>query len=717
MSSRSERPLDSLLYPSSVAVVGASESETKFGGRVLSYLVRFGFKGQIYPINSRHREILGLTCYPDIESLPEAPDVVVVAVPNRYIYDVLVQCCNRRVKNAVILSSGFAETGQAGRTRQEEIKYLASQVGMRIVGPNCLGIISSPHRMPLSATSTLQRGILLEGSIGFVSQSGAMAGSFLNRAQDRHVGLRYMISTGNEADLEIAEFIDYMVDDPGTAVIAAFIEGVRNPERFLQVADKALAAGKPIVALKVGRSERGASAARSHTGALTGTDGIYQGLFQQKGIVRVDTFEALLETAMLFSRAKLPGGDRIAVISSSGGAAGLVADHAAELGLNLVELTAETAAKVAGILGLERVQNPVDFGSMQSEDIGVVPRILEAYQQAPNVDAILGVMTTMPWLMPTAEAFVHHARNSCKPIVVLSMAGSLADDAIRVMEAEQIPVFLSSLDCLKAMRGWLWRADFLRDANARSNSPVIASPPHLDTIRAALAQAPAITEPEAKSILAAYGIPITHEEVARTAVEAAQAAVRIGFPVAVKIVSPDIPHKTEARGILLNLMDEKAVARAFDEVIANAYAFCPKAEIQGVLVQEMVPRALETIVGVSTDEDFGPSVTFGLGGVFAELLRDVSVRLVPLDCWDAHMMIQEIKAYQVLGGVRGQARRDLFAVEDVLLKLSTLASDLHDCIDEIDLNPLMVLAQGEGVKVADALVVPKRQHHDHVRTL
>ncbi|MGQ9676143.1 MAG: acetate--CoA ligase family protein [Chloroflexota bacterium] len=711
MGSDQGHQLDALLYPRSIGVIGASDAMNKWGGRILTYLINYGYRGTVYPVNSKYREVMGLRCYPDLRSLPQAPDTVVMAVPNRFIPDLIKECAEIGARNAVIITSGFAETGEAGRGRQEEVKRLARQAGLRIVGPNCLGITSSSHRMALTASLALQAGVLLEGSIGFVSQSGAMAGSFLNRAQDRGIGLRYMISTGNEVDLELAEFIDYMVDDPGTEVIAAFIEGARNPGRLLKAFSKALQVNKPIVVLKVGRSERGSRSARSHTAALTGSDTAYDAIFKQNGVIRVDTFDGLLDTIKLLSKARLPKGSGIGVVTSSGGACGLISDRSQEIGVDIPDLTPTIAAEIAEAMGLDSVENPIDVGSAQSggPEGEVLLRIIKGYDADPKISALLAVLTTMPGLKPTGEALAAYARTDRKPVIVLSTAGSVADEALRIVEEAGIPVFQTMDEGLKAIKGWVWRARFMSGAEARTISSSRGPAPDVAAIKASLAgKKSALTEPEAKAILAAYGIPITKETVATSGRQAARIAREIGFPVALKIVSPDILHKTEAGGIKLNLKSEREVLAAFDEVMASARACKPTPRIEGALVQEMVSDGVEAIVGMSKDRDFGPTLMFGLGGVFVELLKDVAVRLAPINAWDASEMVREIKSYRVLEGLRGRAPRDVAAIEDVLLKLSRLTSDLADLIDEIDINPLMVLADGRGARAVDALIVLKK---------
>ena len=703
-----KHPLDSLLYPRSVAVVGASDNPGKWGGRVLTYLVNYGFPGTIYPINNKYEQVLGLPCYPNLKALPRAPEVVALAVPHRFVPDIMGECAERGVKHVVVITSGFGEIGEEGRARQDRVASLAREAGIRLLGPNCLGLTSSAQRMALTATLALHAGVLLEGSIGLVSQSGALAGSFLNRAQDRHVGLRYMISTGNEADLELAEFIDYMVDDPEVKVIATFIEGVKNPARFLAAIDRAAEADKPIVALKVGRSERAARAARSHTGSLTGTDTAYDALFKQKGVVRVDTFDGLLETSMLLASASPPNGEGIGAVTSSGGACGLLADRSVEIGVKLADLSAATAASVAAVLGLETVQNPVDLLAQQSNDPAPLPKILAALAADENVAAILAAITTMPGLEALAETSVEYARGGRKPLLVLSTAGSVADEALQIVGRAGIPVFTAVDECLKAVRGWVWRARFRMGAEMRGTPPEGGAPADLEALRASLIRkGRPLTEPEAKAVLAAYGIPVTRERVAGSGRQAVECARAIGYPVALKIVSPDILHKTEAGALRLGLQTDEAVLAAYEEVVASARAHRPEARIEGVLVQEMVADGLEVVVGTARDADFGPLILFGMGGIFVELLRDVAVRLAPINRWDAREMVREIRAYPILKGARGQSRRDEAAVEDVLLKLSRLLSDLGDLVEEVDLNPLLVLADGKGAKVADALIVPK----------
>lgn len=700
-------PLDSLLYPRSVAVIGASDSEAKWGGRALIHLLKAGFRGKIYPVNNKYEELLGLRCYHDVRSLPEEPDTVLLAIPNRYICDTIVECCELGVKNAVIISSGFAEAGEAGKARQEDIKRLAGDSGLRMVGPNCLGIVNVAHRLALSAALVLRSDDLLGGNAVILSQSGAMSALFTHRAFDRGMGLRYVVSTGNEVDLELSDFIDYVVEDPDVSVIGLFIEGVRNPRGFLEAIDKAWQADKLVVALKVGRSEVGARAAHSHTAALAGSDTTYDAIFRQKGVIRVDTFDGLIDTMLLLSKTKPATADGLGVVSASGGECGLIADRSVEIGVSLPPLKPEAAAEIASAMGLDAVQNPIDLLSRQRDDPELMPKLISAFDADPDIGALLAVGTMVPELEWINRPLADYAGTGRKPLLAVSTAGSAALPAIAEMKDAGVPVFYDTDECLKAVRAWVWRS---RIAGRAVEVPTVSGPPaeQVKEIRAWLTgRRTAPTEPEAKAILAAYGIAIAREEVAVTGEQAVEIARRIGFPVALKVVSPEITHKTEVQGVRLNLRDEGEVRLAFQQIMTSARAHVPEAHLEGVLVQEMVSDGLEAIVGISMDADFGPTIVFGLGGIFVELLRDVAVRLVPIDGWDARNMIREIKAYRLLEGFRGQPPRDVPAVEDALLKLSRLASDLGDLIEEIDLNPLMVLAEGRGVKVVDALFVPR----------
>jgi acetyltransferase len=359
-------------------------------------------------------------------------------------------------------------------------------------------------------------------------------------------------------------------------------------------------------------------------------------------------------------------------------------------------------------MGLDRIQNPVDTGGQQAGHADIMTRVLAAYDADPKISAVLAALATSPNLERAGQALAAYARTGSKPVIAMALAGSVALQATRPLDEVNVPVLSGTDEALKAIRCWFWQARFQRTAQERAEPFACASAPTVETIRVGLAgRHGALTEPEAKRILADYGIPITDEAVATSADEAAEAASRIGFPVVLKIVSPQITHKTEAKGIQLNLTSEAAVRAAYDEIVANARAYRPDAHIEGVLVQEMVPGGLETIVGMSIDRDFGSTIVFGLGGIFVELLRDVAVRHVPLNHWDARQMVREIRSYAILEGARGQPRRDITAVEDVILKLSRLAADLGDLIEEIDVNPLIVLADGAGAKVVDALMVLK----------
>jgi acetyltransferase len=706
--------LSPLLNPESVAIIGVSKSSSRIGGRLFKYLSKHGYKGSLSLVNPKYKELKGVKCYPRISDIPIPIDCALIAVPEKNVISVLSECADSNVRAAVVFSSGFAEMGSYGKKKQRKIKELAKTKNLRICGPNCIGLINFNNHVALSFSQFLEIDTLIPGNIGFISQSGALGGSLVNRAQDKNIGLSYFISSGNEADLGVSDFIEYLVlHDEKTKVIAALIEGFKDGSKFVEAAELALKHRKPIIVLKIGDTEAGKKAAASHTGALVGSDSVIDAVFNQKGVIRVHNYDELLQTASLFSKGKIPKGNRVGILTSTGGGGIIMADYYTKLGLIVPELsqkTRELASKEISSFG--QVANPFDLTGQIFSDPEMFGRCMKLFMEENNFDIIQVNVSMVAGQSSEKRALyiLESARGSLKPIVTWWAAGSLSEPGIKILSDSEIALFRSPERCAMAVKSLVKYYQLLE---TRSDSTKYRYDHDysisLDSAKNILdAGDTCLSEHQSKALLKVYGIPVTRENVAKSPHEAISFAEEIGFPVVLKIDSLDITHKSEAKAIRLGVKSKEEILQFYEEIIENVEKYDPKARINGVLVQEMTRSGTEVIVGMSEDPQFGPTIAFGLGGIFVEVLKDISLRVVPLLKSDAELMVRETKGYEILRGLRGKNRSDIEAVIDVLLRISILAEDWKHYIFEIDINPLIVFDEGHGVKALDALVVLKK---------
>ncbi len=706
--------LSPLLNPESVAIIGVSKSSSRIGGRLFKYLSKHGYKGSLSLVNPKYKELKGVKCYPRISDIPIPIDCALIAVPEKNVISVLSECADSNVRAAVVFSSGFAEMGSYGKKKQRKIKEIAKTKNLRICGPNCIGLINFNNHVALSFSQFLEIDTLIPGNIGFISQSGALGGSLVNRAQDKNIGLSYFISSGNEADLGVSDFIEYLVlHDEKTKVIAALIEGFKDGSKFVEAAELALKHRKPIIVLKIGETEAGKKAAASHTGALVGSDSVIDAVFNQKGVIRVHNYDELLQTASLFSKGKIPKGNRVGILTSTGGGGIIMADYYTKLGLTVPELsqkTRELASKEISSFG--QVANPFDLTGQIFSDPEMFGRCMKLFMEENNFDIIQVNVSMVAGQSSEKRALyiLESARGSLKPIVTWWAAGSLSEPGIKILSDSEIALFRSPERCAMAVKSLVKYYQLLE---TRSDSTKYRYDDDysisLDSAKNILdAGDTCLSEHQSKALLKLYGIPVTRENVAKSPHEAISFAEEIGFPVVLKIDSLDITHKSEAKAIRLGVKSKEEILQFYEEIIENVEKYDPKARINGVLVQEMTRSGTEVIVGMSEDPQFGPTIAFGLGGIFVEVLKDISLRVVPLLKSDAELMVRETKGYEILRGLRGKNRSDIEAVIDVLLRISRLAEDWKHYISEIDINPLIVFDEGHGVKALDALVVLKK---------
>jgi acyl-CoA synthetase (NDP forming) len=703
--------MDRLLKPRSIVVVGASEKRNSAGRQVVENLRLLKFSGRIFPVNPKYRQILGFKCYPNVLDIPEVADCAAIMVSRKQVLPVLAELVEKGVKAAWVFASGFAEAGEEGKRLQMEMENLARKSGLLLCGPNCVGVINVAGHVGLCSAPLSES--LRPGQVGGVIQSGSVCLALANSA--RGVGFSYLISTGNEAVLDSTDYMSYLLEDPDTKIVVAFIEGFKSPKKFLRLTERAIDVGKPLIILKVGRSRLAQRAILTHTGALAGSDAVHEALFKQRGVIRVHDLDELLETAELFLKSPLPEGNGVGMITVSGGQIGMMGDLAQGLELNFPELSAKAKERLGEVLpSFVNVTNPLDaWGIGNLEE--VYPVCAKILAEEETVDVLVISQDSPPGLAPmqakqyenVARAAIEVAHDTKKPVVVFSNVSGGFDRRIReILDRGGVPLLQGTRESLKALEKLIWYAKFLR-RRAKITRDRLEPPRDLEEVKRHLQRSSGtLSEYETKQILRRYGIPCTVEEMTHSIEEAMRAAQRIGYPIVMKAQSTHIQHKTEAGVIRLNIKSNAELLTAYNEIIANAKRYDPQAAIDGILVQEMLPReeGLEVIVGIWQDKEFGPVIMFGLGGVFVEVLKDISLRVLPITRQDAFEMINEIRGYRLLEEFRGRPRLDQEAIVDVLLRVSCIAMDLKNEVLSIDINPLLVFPEGQGVKGVDALM-------------
>lgn len=687
-----------LLRPRSVAVVGASADPAKTAGRPVAYLRKHGFEGRIYPVNPKAADIDGLRCYPDVRSLPEAPDVAIVLLGAERTQQAIRELAAIGTGAVIVLASGYSETGEEGARRQRELREAAGS--MRILGPNTIGLVNLTDRITLSASGALAVDQLVSGGIGLVSQSGGILGALLSRATARGIGFSKLISTSNEVDLELADFVDALADDPATRVIALYVESIRNPAAFRVAARKAAQAGKPIVAFKIGRSESGAQAAASHTGALAGADGMYDALFEDAGIIRAQTFSDLLDLPMALACERPLNGRRIAILTSTGGAGTLVADCLGLAGFDLPAPDAQTGAALRALqtgdhAALDR--NPIDvtLAGLQPDLLrGAIRIVLESDAYDALVVIVGSSAVAQPELM--ADALRDSLALNAKP--VLAYISPHAPRAAEVLSRYGIAAFHSP-ESVSAALGAMWRV------RARGSAVASAPPPAPEPV--SCPERGSLDEARAKALFARFGVPGVREIVVRSPAEAQRAAVQLGPRVVLKVLSGEILHKSEVGGVAVNVAPEDAGPR-LTQMAADVRRHTGQTP-EAFLVQEMVSGAAEVILGVHRDP-LGTAILLGMGGVVAELIRDTTLVLLPEDgtaltAGQVEAALRRLKTWPLLDGYRGRERADVPALVDAVLAFARMAQSLGDQLVEAEINPLFVKPLGQGVCAADGIAI------------
>jgi acyl-CoA synthetase (NDP forming) len=698
-------PLDTLFAPESIALIGASRDLEKIPGRLLSMLRKNQFPGSIYPINPNYGDIDGLKCYAAIADVGQPIDLAIVIIPARAVLGALEQCAAAGVRNAVIISSGFAEEGGDSAAMQDAIVALAKRTGMRISGPNAEGFYSQVQHVAATFSPTVDvkpsepKLVASIRRIGIVAQSGGVGFAIYHRAKALGIALSYVISTGNESDLGAGEFLDYMVQDPSTDVILLFIEGIRDVDKFLAAARRAAETGKPVIVTKVGRSGAGERAAASHTASMAGWSAAYDAVFAKYGFIISNDLDEAVTIAAVLTTNPMPEGDRVAVLTVSGGAGIWGADTVSMQGLQVPELSAPIQAEIGKLMpSYGSARNPIDV-TAQGAHAGGLQKSIDLLDASDEVDAILVVLslssdTRMPFKQAELKPVIS-AQN--KPIVFYSY--TLPSQFARTELAASGAVVLSGLTHVGvAMRQMVARAKF------RLTPPVDTGAVPLRDISAHLKSAK-LSESDSKSLLRDAGIALPDEVLVSEKSALDGVIARVGFPLVMKIQSRDIPHKSEVGGVRVNIATKGEVFLAYEALLQSARRHRPDAEIQGVLVGPMAKKGVEIIIGTMLDATFGPMIMVGFGGITTELFRDVIYRPAPVSATEAEAMLAGLKAAPLLNGFRGAAKADIPALSRLISQVSVLAAQFSGQISEIELNPVLAHAKGQGVTIVDALVV------------
>lgn len=681
-----------LMNPACVAVVGASEDRRKFGGRILHLLNNQGFRGRILPVNPVRAEILGHQAYRCIMDLPQAPDLVILAIPRDLVVQAVSDCGDIGAKGVIVVASGFSESGDEGARLEQQLLAVAREKAVRIIGPNCVGVVSPAHGFSLATTVSLVDRAPLPGHIGLISQSGAVMGTMIDRGISQNVGFSHCISVGNQADVDFCDFVDFMIDDPSTHVICTYVEGIKRPDLFLRAAGRAQAASKPWLLMKSGRTEAGAASAFSHTASLASNQAILDGVCRQFGILQVDDVEGMLVAASGWNKYPDMRVRSVAVLSPSGGGCTIAADRLSDIGVPLARFSDRATAALAPLFD-GPVRNPVDIGAANDgAAMGYVETIHRAALQDEQADLVLSVVTNAPVLTEVGKMIGDAARAVDQPLLAVVMPGGYAEGAREQLAAAGV-LCTDSLDAAMRAIG-AWHAWARRPAASRAVRPQgLPVPEPVGAGR--------LDEAGVKRLLGRYGIRVNEGRVAATPDEAAAAAQALRAPYVVKVISEDISHKTEVGGVRLGLADGPAVRAAAVEMAAQVRQKRPDARVDGFLVQEFVRGELELLLGLKQDAQFGVTLAVGAGGTLAEILRDVLFAPCPVSRESAGRMLERLKLAPLFGGVRGGPPLDVAAVVDTMVRLSWLGHDLRDSLQELDINPVLVLADGAGCVAVD----------------
>ncbi|MDQ0218030.1 CoA-binding protein [Peribacillus cavernae] len=709
--------IKALLDPKSIAVVGASNDPLKIGGRPIEYLKRYGYKGKIYPINPNYPEIQSIASHASIFDVEDEIDLVIIAIPSQYVIETLHGCGKKKVKAAIIFSSGYAELGEDGRRAQEEISDIAKLYGMRIVGPNCQGVANLKSHSVASFSTSLAKGELYNGSSAIISQSGGISGMLYNIHKAFGWGAKYWIGTGNEADVHVPELMNYIIDDPDVKVLQVYMEDVKDGASLINAAKKARKLNKPILALKSGRTVEGSKAASSHTGALATEDIVIDAVFDNYGIIRVDSVVELGVFPQVFELEKKPSGKNVAIITNSGGLGVMMVDKCKELGLNLAIFSEETKHRLSQFLPtFSSVDNPVDVTTQIFFDHDLFSKILPILMEDSNVDSILlGLGIGEGYDISKMIIDLSEAQKQGNAIIALTLIDSTGvgcdKGVIETISKNGVPAFEDPNLCIKAVAKFIeyhleLSSYFDEEAECEQLNYDINLTNATDFLN----------EYDSKLLLKKWNFPISQEILCKTEEEACQAGKSIGYPVVLKISSPFIQHKTEIGGVKLNVQNEGHLIKAYHEILTNVQRFVSVDLVDGILVQEMViDQGYEISLGLKRDPAFGPIIMVASGGIYIEILKDIQLLVPPFNFARAKKAVNSLKMSPLLHGARGKAALDVDALCNTIMSFSRLAQVAE--IEEADLNPVLVLENGKGVKIVDSLIKIKNQEGENKNEL
>ncbi len=702
--------LQGLFYPKSIAVIGASRRPESVGGSLFSNLLYSRYQGILYPVNPNAESILGVRTYPDIQSVPGTVGVAVIIIPSPLVPKTLASCARKGIRNVIVVSAGFKEIGGEGVLLEALVGRIVQKYNMNLIGPNCLGIITTDSSISMNAT--FGRTMPKIGNIAFISQSGALCTAVLDYAKGEHIGFSKFISMGNKADINENDLLLFLKEDPQTKVILLYVEDLSDGRRFIEIARDITGEAKvrkPILAIKSGRTPQGAKAASSHTGSLMGSDEVYDAVFAQCGVLRVDTIEELFDYARAFSRQPTPQGRRIAIVTNAGGPGIMATDAVVRYGLDLAPLSRATTNTLRRALPpTANLSNPVDVIGDARHDR--YETSLRAVLKDSSVDGAVVILTpqAMTDIEEIARVVAKVGQHTSKPVLGCFMGVVDVSKGARILEEHGIPNYKfpeAAVRTLAKMYSYDWwvtrpRTQFKHFSVRREKANALLR----KAIREKRFHLPDV---EAFNILACYGFPLLDSAIVHTEKELVRAGERIGYPVALKIVSPDIIHKFDAGGVILNVKSREETLKTYGRMMKGIRKRFPKAKILGVHVQEMAKEGKEVFLGMKHDPHFGPILLFGLGGIYVEALRDISFRVAPIREFGAERMIEGIRSYPILKGLRGEKPRDLKAIGECILRLSQLAVEVEG-IEELDINPLMAYAEGKGAQVCDARMILKK---------
>ena len=696
----SNLPLKTLLNPRSVAVIGASEDQTKFGGRLYKTLLQHQYAGAVYPINPGRDTLFGLKTYPSIDATPQAPDMVVMALPRDKVKDEIAACAARGAKAGIIITSKFSDAGPEGLALEREVVAAAAAHGMRLIGPNCLGLISPANKLVLCSSPAVNVPKLIEAPIGFVSQSGALMGTLFDRSYGMGIGFSHCVSVGNQADLELNDFVEFLIEDERTQVICSYIEGIKTPGRFIELARRARAAGKPWLMVKAGATDDGSRAAYSHTASLAGDFAALKAVCERENVVLMDDPLNMLSLARAMVRYPHRRVRNVAVFTTSGGGGAITADQLSRAGVGLTRFTPATLAGLAQHYSEGQGANPIDVGGRKSDatsDIGAVTAELALAD--PGTDLGLMVLTTAPDVPGLTRQMADGAERPTaagKPTLYVMLPGRVAAPARQLLVERGLPYVDTLAEAMAVLQGW--------KAWTTYQEPALPSRPAGMAVTVTPARG-ALGEAASKALLGQAGIPVNQERLVRTADEAVNAANELGYPLVLKIVSPDIAHKSDVGGVVLDIASDDALRQRLALMQASVAKAAPQARTTGYSLQKQESGELELIVGARRDPQFGAQVVVGAGGVLVELIKDLAVLPAPVDAASARRAVEGLKFAPLLRGYRGRAALDVDAAVDAIVRLGWLAHDLSNASDpdfEIEVNPLKVRLQGQGAVAVDA---------------